>query len=40
VHRLLNDGSPYLDDEAAIDSLSRMTLAFLGIEDHGPISRK
>jgi AcrR family transcriptional regulator len=39
VHRLLNDG-PYLDEEVVIDSLSRMTIAFLGIEDHGPVRRK
>jgi AcrR family transcriptional regulator len=40
VHRLLNDGPPYMDDEAAIDSLSRMATAFLGIADHGPVSAK
>lgn len=32
VHRLLNDG-PYTDDDFVIDSLSRMALAFLAIED-------
>jgi AcrR family transcriptional regulator len=39
VHRLLNDGL-YPDDEIVIDSLSRMAVAFLGIEDHGPVTRK
>jgi len=39
VHRLLNDG-PSLDDEAVIDSLARMALAFLGLSDHGPAKRK
>ncbi len=34
VHRLLNDG-PSLDDEAVIDSLSRMALTFLDIPDLG-----
>ncbi len=34
VHRLLNDG-PYVDEEFVVDSLSRMALAFLGLEDHG-----
>ena len=34
VHRLLNDG-PYIDEEFVIESLSRMALAFLGVEDHG-----
>jgi AcrR family transcriptional regulator len=32
VHRLLNDG-PYVDEAFVLDSLSRMALAFLGIED-------
>jgi hypothetical protein len=41
VHRLLNDG-PYIDEEFVIDSLSRMALAYLGLEDHGrkPAKRK
>ena len=40
VHRLLNDG-PSLDDEAVIDSLARMALAFLDIPDSGkPAKRK
>ncbi len=34
VHRLLNDG-PYSDEEFVIESLSRMALAYLGLEDHG-----
>lgn len=34
VHRLLNDG-PYIDEEFVIESLSRMALAFLEVEDHG-----
>ncbi|MBS0472822.1 MAG: TetR/AcrR family transcriptional regulator [Proteobacteria bacterium] len=32
VHRLLNDG-PYIDDDFVIDSLSRMALAYLGVDD-------
>lgn len=34
VHRLLNDGLQ-TDDEHLIDSLTRMALAFLGIDDNG-----
>jgi AcrR family transcriptional regulator len=33
VHRMLNDGPAYMEDETAIESLSRMAVAFLGIED-------
>ena len=33
VNRMLNDG-PYLDDNFVVDSLSRMALSFLGVEDH------
>jgi AcrR family transcriptional regulator len=39
VHRLLNDG-PSLDDEAVIDSLSRMALNFLNIPDHGKSAKR
>ena len=45
VHRMLNDG-PYEDEEFVIDSLARMVLSYLGIEDHGvtaapkPVRRK
>ena len=38
INRLLNDG-PYLDEEIVIDSLSRMALGFLGLEDHRPTTR-
>jgi AcrR family transcriptional regulator len=34
VHRLLND-LPHTEESFALDSLSRMALSFLGIEDHG-----
>ncbi len=34
VHRLLNDG-PYIDEDFVIEQLSRMALAYLGLEDHG-----
>ena len=33
VHRIVADGPIYMDDETAIDSLSRMAVAFLGLED-------
>ncbi|HXC55393.1 MAG TPA: helix-turn-helix domain-containing protein [Rhizomicrobium sp.] len=33
VNRMLNDG-PYLDEDFVVDSLSRMALSFLGVEDH------
>lgn len=36
VHRMLND-SPPMDEESAIDALSRMAIAFLGVVDHGPL---
>ena len=32
VHRMLNDG-PYADEEFVIDSLTRVTLSYLGISD-------
>ena len=38
VHRLLNDG-PSPDEDGAVDSLSRMALAFLGLTDHGPVAK-
>ncbi len=34
VHRLLND-LPHTEELFALDSLSRMALSFLGVEDHG-----
>jgi AcrR family transcriptional regulator len=32
IHRILNDG-PYTDEDFVIDSLSRMALAYIGVED-------
>ncbi|MBV9044562.1 MAG: TetR/AcrR family transcriptional regulator [Alphaproteobacteria bacterium] len=39
VHRLLNDG-PYTDEEFVIEQLSRMAIAYLGVEDHGPLKKR
>ena len=39
VHRLLNDG-PYADEAFVLDSLARMALSYLGVEDRTPAKRK
>jgi AcrR family transcriptional regulator len=39
VHRLLNDG-PGTDENLAVEKLSQVALAFLGVADHGKPHRK